>query len=192
MQRVSLKSGVRSIGIDDGPFSRDRRGNVLVVGAVYRGGSIFDGLVTTRIRKDGFNATDKLLAMLGGSKFLEQLHYILLDGIALGGFNIVDIEKLHKETGRKVLVAVRKKPDLDSIRNAIANLTQPKRRMRRIERAGEIHKMGKIYCQFKGMDKGEVNALLDLTCTRSLLPEPIRAAHLIAGGVVRGQSGNRA
>jgi endonuclease V-like protein UPF0215 family len=188
----SLKKGVRSIGIDDGPFDRDRAGDVLIAGAIYRGGDTFDGLLTTRIRKDGWNATDRILAMLDGSKFLPQLHYVMLDGIALGGFNIVDIEKLGRETGLKVLVAVRRKPDLEAVRRALERTSRPQERWKILLRAGPIRRIGRLYCQLWGMDHDEALALLRLTCTRSHVPEPIRAAHLIAGGLVRGESGRRA
>jgi len=187
-----LKPGVRSIGIDDGPFDRDRSREVLVVGAVYRGGATFDGLLTTKIRKDGWNATDRILAMLEGSKFLPQLHYAILDGIALGGFNIVDIDRLHRESGLKVLVAVRKRPDLRAVRRALGRCSRPDERWRLIEAAGEIHPIAELHCQLAGMDLAEARELVALACTRSNLPEPLRAAHLIAGGIVTGQSGRRA
>ena len=51
---------VRIVGIDDGPFERGRKGNVQVVGAIYRGGQFLDGMVATKIRRDGRNATSKL------------------------------------------------------------------------------------------------------------------------------------
>jgi endonuclease V-like protein UPF0215 family len=187
-----IKTGVRSIGIDDGPFKRSDKGDVLVVGAVYRGGASFDGLLTTKVRRDGWNATDRLLSMLTQSKFHAQLHYIILDGIAFGGFNIVDIGKLHRETGLKVLVAVRKKPDMKAVKRAITRLSRPEARLKLLEKAGEIIKLKKLYCQLKGMGPDEASELLALTCTRSNVPEPLRAAHLIAGGIVRGQSGRRA
>jgi len=187
-----IKPGVRTIGIDDGPFDRARAGDVLIAGAIYRGGEIFDGLLTTRIRKDGWNATDKILAMLDGSKFLPQLHYIMLDGIALGGFNIVDIQRLNERTGLKVLVAVRRKPDLRAVRRALERTSRPEKRWEILSRAGEIVRIEKLHCQLTGMDLDEARDLVRLTCTRSHVPEPIRAAHLIAGGLIRGQSGRRA
>lgn len=187
-----LKPGVRSIGIDDGPFDRSKRGDVLVVGAVYRGGELFDGLLTTKVRKDGWNSTERVSEMLRRSKFLAQLHYIILDGIAFGGFNIVDIQRLHEETGLKVLVAVRRKPDLAAVRSALERTTMPKRRWEMLKRAGEIRQLGKLYCQTAGMEFDEARDLLNLTCTRSHVPEPLRAAHLIAGGIITGQSGRRA
>lgn len=187
-----IKHGVRSIGIDDGPFDRDRAGNVLVVGAIYRGGDKFDGLLTTHVRKDGWNATDKILEMLTGSKFLPQLHYIMLDGIALGGFNIVDIERLNRQTGLKVLVAVRRRPDLRAVRRALDRTSRPDKRWQLLLRAGEIHRIGNLHCQLAGLELPEARELVALTCTCSYVPEPIRGAHLIAGGLVRGQSGRRA
>lgn len=187
-----IKPGVRTIGIDDGPFDRSRRGDVFVAGAIYRGGDTFDGLLTTRIRKDGWNSTTRILAMLHGSKFVPQLHYIMLDGIALGGFNIVDINRLHAETGLKVLAVVRKQPDLRAIRRALRRVSRPERRWDLLLRAGEIQRIGKLYCQLAGIDPDEASEILDLLCTRSHIPEPLRAAHLIAGGIVTGQSGHRA
>ena len=187
-----IKPGIRTIGIDDGPFKRSGRGEVLVVGAVYRGGSVFDGLLTTTVRKDGWNATDKILSMLMDSKFLPQLHYVILDGIAFGGFNIVDIDRLHRETGLKILVSVRKKPNLKAVKNALKNLSRPEKRWQLIQSAGKIHAINNLHCQLKGMEVNEAQQLLKLTCTRSHIPEALRAAHLIAGGLVKGQSGRRA
>jgi len=187
-----MKQGVRSIGVDDGPFPRSSRGDVLVAGAIYCGGGTFDGLLTTTIRRDGWNATARITQMIAQSKFFDQLHYLILGGIALGGFNIIDIERVHRETGIKVLVVVRRRPDLAAIRAALDHLSRADKRFSIIERAGEIHVLGKLYCQMKGMGHAEAKELLELTCTRSHLPEPLRAAHLIAGGIIRGQSGRRA
>ena len=187
-----IPSGVRTIGIDDGPFDRDRRGDVFVAGAVYRGGDCFDGLLTTRVRRDGWNATERLIRMLAGSKFLDQLHYAMIDGIALGGFNVVDIHRLWRATDLKVLVVVRRRPDLGAVRAALDHVSRPAKRWRRILAAGEIREIRGLYCQLAGLDADEAGEILELTCTRSRLPEPLRAAHLIAGGVVTGQSGRRA
>ena len=187
-----IKPGIRSIGIDDGPFDREGRGNVLVAGAIYQGGTLFDGLLTTVVRKDGWNATSRVCSMILDSKFWKQLHYIILDGIAFGGFNLVDIERLHETTRLKVLVVVRRHPDMNAVGRAIHKLSNPAKRLDILEKAGEIHKIGKLYCQMKGMGENEAQELLKLTCTRSNVPEPVRAAHLIAGGLTRGQSGRRA
>ena len=49
-------SRMNVIGFDDGPFPRDHRGDVLLVGVVCSGTRV-DGIVSGRIRRDGANAT---------------------------------------------------------------------------------------------------------------------------------------
>lgn len=182
---------VRIVGIDDGPFERGRKGNVQVVGAIYRGGQFLDGMVATKIRRDGRNATSKLATMLLRCRYFPQLHYILLDGIALGGFNVVDIHRLHAETGLPVLVVVRHEPDLDAVRQALMHLPAWEARWRLIREAGPMEPMRGLYVQRAGLDPAEAEALLTLSCTRAKIPEPLRAAHIIAGALVTGEGGKR-
>lgn len=183
---------VRIVGIDDGPFDRARRGDVLVVGAIYRGGDFLDGMVATKVRRDGRNATTKLSALLRGSRYFPQLHYVMLDGIALGGFNVVDIHRLWRETGLPVLVVARREPDLGAVRRALSNLPGWEARWRLIRRAGPMEPLGGLWVQRAGLEPDEAEALLELSCTRAKLPEPLRAAHIIAGALVTGEGGKRA
>lgn len=182
---------VHLVGFDDGPFERQHRGDVLVVGAIYRGGQYLDGMVATKIRRDGRNATERLIAAVVGSRYAPQLHYILLDGIALGGFNVVDIGRLHEETTLGVLVVSRRRPDMAAVERAVRQLPGGAVRWRLIERAGASEPVGGLWCQRAGITAAEAEALVALSCTRSKLPEPLRAAHIIAGAVVTGEGGRR-
>jgi len=87
---------------------------------------------------------------------------------------------------------VRRKPDLDAVRRALTRTTRHEARLATMERAGELHAVGRLWCQLCGLGVEEAAELFALTCTRSHLPEPLRAAHLIAGAIVTGQSGRRA
>src|ERR1051325_775885 len=115
----SLLSSV--VGFDDYPFPRFHRGNVPVVGTVYCGLRL-DGVIRGHIRKDGLNATDRLARLLADSKYARQVQLVMLQGIALGGFNVVDIHELSDRLGIAVLVVVRRRPNLDSIREALLNV----------------------------------------------------------------------
>jgi uncharacterized protein len=97
------------IGFDDFPFPRPPRGDVRVVGVVYAGARL-DGIVSGRVRRDGVNATRVLAGLIAGSKFAPQLQLVMLQGIALGGFNVVDIHRLHASTGVPVWVVARRAP----------------------------------------------------------------------------------
>jgi len=162
-----------------------------VVGALFRGGSLFECILSTTIRVDGRNATKKLVAMIHGSKFKPQIRCILLDGIALGGFNVVDIQTLHSETGIPVIVVIRRKPDINQIKKVLTKINHPSK-IKLIEKAGPVKKLGKIYVQHCGIGFDEVKEIIGLTATRSYVPEPIRVCHLIASGIVDGESRGRA
>ncbi len=178
--------------MDDGPFERGSREPVLVVGAVLRGDGRFDGLLTTWVTQDGFDATDELVRMIVGSKFHRQLHYVMIDGVTLGGFNVVDLPRLREATGLKILAITRRPPDLPRVRAAAKALPRGEERLMLLDAAGPLVTVGGLSCQLHGLDPVEAERLLEVTMTHAKLPEPLRVAHLIAGGVVLGQSGHRA
>jgi len=69
-----------------------------VVGVVFRGGYWLDGVMHTKILVDGFDATEKIGAMVTGSPHFKQLRVIMLNGITFAGFNMVDIQALNALT----------------------------------------------------------------------------------------------
>ena len=186
-----MKKEIRVIGIDDSPFNKFKQGNVLIIATIFRGGLYLDGILSTKVKVDGSNSTKKLIKMINNCKFKPQLQCILLDGIALGGFNVIDIEKLNKKTDIPVIVVIRRKPDINKIKKILTKLKKSDK-IKLIEKAGQVKKVQKIYIQHIGIDFKKAIEIIKLTATRSFLPEPIRVAHLIAAGVVDGESRGRA
>ncbi|MGA7982512.1 MAG: DUF99 family protein [Chromatiaceae bacterium] len=181
-----------AVGFDDAPFRRDHRGDVLVVGAVYARDRL-DGVLSTRVRRDGANATDRLVFCLANSRFRVQLQLVLLQGIAFAGFNVVDIHRLHAASGLPVLVAARRPPDFDAIRRALLEkVPGGARKWRLIQAAGPMEPVGGIHVQRAGLGSDAAAELVAEWQIHSKLPEPLRAAHVIAGGVVTGESRHRA
>ncbi len=193
----SIKKEIRIIGFDDGPFIPRKKAKVPVIGVVYRGGNYLDGILKTEIDVDGLDATQKLIKSINSSRHKKQLRIIMLDGITIGGFNIVDISKLYEKTNLPVIVVIRRKPNLKEIENALKNLDNFEKRIKCIKNAGKIEcfrieKNKKIYYQSIGLKTDEVKRILKISCIHSLIPEPIRIAHLIATGIVKGESKGRA
>ena len=62
-----IKPEIRVLGIDDGKFIPHTKGTVIVVGVVFRGGYSIDGVMHTTVAIDGFDATEKLAAMINAS-----------------------------------------------------------------------------------------------------------------------------
>ncbi|HEY3272728.1 MAG TPA: DUF99 family protein [Methanocella sp.] len=192
---MHLKPEMRIIGIDDSPLIAK---DILVVGAVLRGGGWLDGLLSTHIEKDGMDATERLAAMITESRNYGQLRVAMLNGVTFGGFNVVDIAELEQRTEVPVIAVMRRLPDMESIGRALKNLDQHELRYEAIQKAGEISETrtkwrgGPVYFQCKGIEKEDAARLIVNTAVHSRLPEPIRVAHIIATGVVLGESSRRA
>lgn len=168
------------VGFDDAPFPRSCRGDVKIVGAIFTGARL-DGVLPGKVRRDGANATDRLIRLVAGSRFYEHLQVILLQGIALAGFNVVDIHRLNRALDRPVLVVCRKLPDIGAIRRALLeNVAGGRRKWRLIERAGPMEPANGVYIQRSGLEFSAAVELLQRTAIHSVVPEPLRTAHIIA------------
>lgn len=180
------------VGFDDAPFPRRHRGDVLVVGAVFAGARL-DGVLSCKVRRDGANATQRLVDCVRASRFHSQLHAVLLQGIALAGFNVIDIHRMHEALALPVVVVSRRKPDLGAIRDALLkHVPGGARKWRSIERAGAMEGMEGVYVQRAGIARDAAARLLRMHMLHGRMPEPLRTAHLIAGGVTLGESSGRA
>jgi endonuclease V-like protein UPF0215 family len=186
-----MKREIRVVGIDDAPFEKFVKRDVLVVGTFFRGGTALDGVLSTKVRVDGRNSTAKITEMINSSKFKPQLQCIMLDGVAVGGFNVVDTQMLSKATGIPVMTVMRHFPDYRKIIAALKKIGKL-HLLKIIEKAGPVRKVGNIHIQYIGMDFQTAKEILKITCTRSYIPEPIRIAHIIAGGITEGESRGRA
>ena len=180
------------IGFDDAPFAREHRGDVLLVGTVCSRTRL-DGVVSGYVRRDGANSTEVMIRTIRASQFTSHIQAVLLQGIAVAGFNVVDVHALHAALGVPVLAIVRKQPDFASIRKALdARVRGADRKWRLIERAGPLDKIRSVLVQRVGITIDHARELLAATTLHGNLPEPLRLAHLIAGGVTTGASRGRA
>ena len=185
-----IKPEIRVLGVDDGPFIPHTKGQVPVIGVVFRGGYWLDGVMHTKIAVDGFDATEKIVSMVISSPHHKQLRVIMLNGITFAGFNIVDVKALNAATQLPVITVTREKPDFADIRKALQNLTRSEERWEAILNAGEPVEVftrsakAKVYMQTAGVSKEDAQKILRLTSTRSNIPEALRVAHLIASGIV--------
>ncbi|MCJ2556914.1 MAG: DUF99 family protein, partial [Candidatus Thermoplasmatota archaeon] len=93
-----MKENIRILGIDDSPFSFEDE-SAEIVGALIRTPNYIEAVMRSEIDVDGWNSTLNVAEMVRSSRYRENISVIFLDGIALGGFNIVDIGKLSEEVG---------------------------------------------------------------------------------------------
>lgn len=182
---------LRAVGFDDAPFRRGWRGRVGVAGVVCAG-TRFEGMVWGHVRRDGWDATEVLSGLLLGGKFLPQLHLVLLDGLTLGGFNVVDLPALAAAVRRPCLAVMRRPPDLAAMEAAARHLPRAKARLERLRRAGPVHALGGFFFQVQGAAPETAAAALSRLTDRGAVPEPLRLAHLVGAAVLNGESSRRA
>lgn len=176
------------IGFDDAPFQRDYEGPISVVGAVFAGLRL-DGVLVGTIEKDGGDACAQIESLVVHSKFKEHAQMIMLQGIALGGFNVVDVFSLHESLQLPIMVISRKEPDLPAIEHALqTHILDGRKKWSIIQKLGPMEPVGKIYVQRVGLSRDQAAELIHRFSVHSLIPEPIRMAHLIAGAIGHGES----
>jgi endonuclease V-like protein UPF0215 family len=189
-----MKDQVRVLGIDDSPFEfGDRR--ALVVGALVRAPGYLEAVMRTDVEVDGDDSTDRLVEMVMSSRYRDQVKLVMLDGIALAGFNVVDMQALHRRTGLAVATVTRDEPDLGEMESALrkhfddweSRLSLVKALPLRPLETG--HKP--VHASVLGMDWDDFVHVARATTVRGAIPEPLRIAHLVSAAVVRGESRGR-
>ena len=196
---MKINSELRVLGIDDPPHKRTQAGDkILAIGTIFRGGKFMDGLLTTHITCDGDDSTSCFINMINKSKNKSQLRVISTDGITFGGFNVIDLHKIHKKTNIPVISVVRHKPHYDKIKRAVKNVSHWEHKWHLIEKAGKIHetiitnktlnKPDNIFFQCAGITPAKAAKILQLTTKHGVIPEPLRMSHIIGSGLYFGES----
>ncbi|MCK5459257.1 MAG: DUF99 family protein [Thermoplasmatales archaeon] len=190
-----MKKQIRLLGIDDSPFTfKDKYATV--IGVVMRGGEYLECVLSSQVLIDGNEATTVCREMIQNTKHRQQLKAAMLDGVALGGFNIVDIVKLYESTNLPIITITRDEPDFEKIKHALQkNFTDWKERWMVLKK-GELFTVktsnSPIYVKCAGIAIDEAEEIINLSTIRGVIPEPIRVAHVIASGVIRGESYGKA
>ncbi len=165
---------------------------MLVVAAAFAGLRL-EGVLSTHVRRDGADATRVIAERIGSSRYAAHTRLLMFQGIALAGFNVIDIHALHEALGIPVLVVARRAPRLAAVRAALLDhVPGGARKWALVEKAGPMEAAGGLMVQRAGIALADAGAVIERLAVNGVIPEPLRTAHLIAGGVTTGQSRGRA
>ncbi len=184
-----MKEDVRVLAVDDGPFVFGDRAAFLV-GLVVRGNGYLEAVSTTTVSVDTLDATDAMAGLVEGCRQRPQLKAVMLDGLTVAGFNVVDIMALHERTGVPVVTVVDKVPDHAAIRRALEGRFPDWEERYRLITAPQVLTLdlpdgAVLTCHAEGMGEEDLRQLLRVTTLRGHLPEAIRMADLVASGLPR-------
>ena len=181
---ITNRTSTRTIGIDDGPFTKQQETAPLV--AALLEGPHLQHVHTTQITVDGIDATTQALKLLKGWKPVP----IFLSGVTFAGFNLIDPHILQKEFRVPVIVVVGSRPDNRAVKRALVkHFPDWKRRWKIINSLGPLRNVQtnpdepQIHYEAVGCSPIESANLLRSTSYVSRIPEPVRVAGLLARGL---------
>ncbi len=195
MRRALVKPHLRIAGVDDGPFTR-RRAFAPLIAVILSTPDELEGVRVGRVRVDGNDATRSIEQLLRSADQWDGVRAVLLDGVAFGGFNVVDIDELARRLDRPVVALTRRPPDFPSIRAALAKYFPRDARSRwarltarplfRVPTPGEP-----LWAACAGVTRADALALIARATRRGYWPEPLRWARIVGRAVGRPAMGPR-
>jgi endonuclease V-like protein UPF0215 family len=179
-----MGKGIRILGIDDAPFDKFKDKEVLLVGVVIRNGKdkIIEGILSTKIEKDGDDAGEKIIKMIKSSKFKDQIKIIFLHGTTFGGLNLIDLNEIYNNLKVPTVAVLRKKPNMNEVKNALIKAGKSEK-LNLLKNGFE--KFRNFYIKTVGIKREELGALFEMGFYA------LRTAHLIGSGIIKGESSGR-
>lgn len=150
-----------------------------------------------RVRVDGRDATSELIRLVEATGGLEGLHAVLLDGAVVGGFNVLDLDRLHRRLRVPIVAVTRTYPEFPAIHAALGkwfprDATRRWRPLRRHRLLPMLPPGPPLFLTAVGCRRSDAARLVRRTVVRGHVPEPLRLAHLVASaGSSRSPEPNR-
>ena len=185
----NMKKEIRILALSDGASPRkSKKRNVEIVGVVFRGAHWLEGVMRATIERDGHNATSNLARMIKSSRHFQQTRLIMIDGLALGGLNVVDIRGLHKKTGIPIVVVSRTREKERLLSNAIKSVGSCRSRKNLLKAdactSSLTLEQGKrpLFLHHLGIEPVQTKDMLKSLCMADI-PEPIRVARILSQAI---------
>jgi len=183
MNHIRLeKKGLRGLAIAESFRETDTTSKL--AGIVMRRDFIIDGFVFGHAKIEGDDSTDSILTMydkLGR----HDISFLLISGLIISMYNIVDIKKLSVESKIPVIgVTYEESSGIeDAIKHHFPDSYDSK--IKQYQNLGSrtkitLHTGHDLYVRVDGCELNEAKRLLDAFTLQGSIPEPLRVAQLLA------------
>jgi endonuclease V-like protein UPF0215 family len=187
MRFHSEKRGIRVLGIAES-FRKTSACSTLA-GIVMRRDLIIDGMVFGNVEVEGDDSTQNILSMYRSLK-RDDINCIMLDGLVISMYNIIDGQELGENTNVPVIaVTFRDSEGLEgAIQHHFSNDSGIKlEQYRKLGQRDKILlKTGKVlFIRYWGISSKEASTIVNCFTLQGSIPEPIRIAKLAARASMR-------
>ncbi len=183
MNHIHLeKKGLRGLAIAESFRETDPKSHL--AGVVMRRDFIIDGFVFGNATLEGDDSTNAIISMyqrLGR----QDISFVLLSGLIISMYNIIDIKKLWKDIKIPVIGVTYEESDgiEDAIKYHFPDSYESK--IAQYQKLGprtkiSLHTNHDIYLRVEGCEIKEAKKLLDVFTLQGAIPEPLRVAQLLA------------
>lgn len=183
------------MGVDDGAFGR-RDAFAPIAAVVVSTPSYVDAIRVSRVRVDGTDGTEGVVGLVRGLSGFDGVRAVLLDGAVVGGFNVLDLDRIQESLGVPVVAVTRRAPDFPRIHAALRSwFGDDADRRWRLLRAHRLVRVPTgaepIWAAAVGCRAADAAVLLRRTAVRGYWPEPLRLAHLVASAARPGAEASK-
>jgi hypothetical protein len=178
-----VKTGARVLGVDDAGHSLDDA-TTEIIGVVHRGTEFIEDVRFGEVDVDGDDATQSVVQLHESCKNTKQIAAVIVDGISVAGFNLVDISEVSDTLEKPVVASTPNQPDRDSFTKTMEKTGNADDRIQKMPDFRQLKvEDGTMFFQAAGCTQEEAEQILRGSLIHGLTPEPVRAAHLIGRGI---------
>ncbi|MDY6779465.1 MAG: DUF99 family protein [Halobacteria archaeon] len=186
------KPGVRALGVAEsyrGSSDGERDDDSVLAGVVMRADGRVEGFEFGRATVGGLDVTESV-ARIYDDLGREDVGAVMVSGLALAWYNIVDLDALHRRTDLPVVCvtyeesegldeAIEREFEGEEAEKRLELYRRQKERRRVVLQTGET-----VFVRSSGTEGDESVRLVEKFTTHGKKPEPLRVARLAARGVV--------
>lgn len=174
------KKGIRALGIAES--FRGREWSILS-GVVMRGDLRIDGVGFARIKVGGMDATEGVLKIYRDLN-RRDIGVLLLGGSIVSWFNIIDLDRVHDETGLP-LICITYEASEGLEEHIRKHFEDRDLRLEAYQRLGtreeiQLENGYTVYVRYLGLSMKEASIILNRFTVDGRRPEPVKVARLMA------------
>ncbi len=181
------KKGLRGLAIAES-FRQNSERSILS-GLIMRRDFVIDGFVFGSATLEGNDVTDQILHMYE-ELCRSDISYLILSGLIVSMYNIVDIKKLHDSLQIPVIGITYNESDgiEDAIKHHFPKSFESKineyKKLGKRERI-TLHTSHDLFVRYEGCTIYEVKQLLNELTLQGSIPEPLRVSQLLANTLLQ-------